>query len=581
MDQADRDLGPTPLQCLILFCVIPITFFGIYLLESASGPFASAQSCNLTSPVCSQDTTRNSLIHRFGALGTVTTATSTWWPYGTSVPTLTPHTFIGYSTDLLGWQTERFFSFLSYLYERVHTTLTGPAASSLRATSAWTVGFRSPGTPLYHGYKFGFRGGPQALHDEIAQQCRVYTWGGALLLTLDESTRFAEAFVWADTGSQITIYVKWAAGPVSSYTLPAHVALTHTFDGSHGNEQKELPMLISKLIYADYAVPETQAAEFFDLFDMNLEQPFSPVCYGRDCSALHMVCSGHGRCIAADTCDCCVGYSGPACGEWTCGAIPHDRADVCSFHGTCESPDNCSCPIDYYGSQCEQWDCFGFNRSDPSVCSGHGVCGGADVCFCEARWEGIACDVERINLTLVEECWGVQQIEPSACSGHGHCVGADNCTCFGGYTGADCSLSPACFPGCVHGECVEPSGGGLSCFCDGLDWIGTQCELPHRTVAHVEQEIARLRARIQEIAQQGRYVDWLHTHQAQGGWLWWWPTNLANTHYAEGCGWRDPVTQDCVPHWDGERLLWRCSYEDALCYDVLCVHVADEECVAL
>ncbi len=68
------------------------------------------------------------------------------------------------------------------------------------------------------------------------------------------------------------------------------------------------------------------------------------------------MCSGHGECVDADTCECDDAYS--ELGSYV-------NASLCEW---------------------EFWSCFGVKSNSPKVCSGHGVCSEPDHCTC---FEGI------------------------------------------------------------------------------------------------------------------------------------------------------------------------------------------------
>jgi len=68
------------------------------------------------------------------------------------------------------------------------------------------------------------------------------------------------------------------------------------------------------------------------------------------------VCSGHGRCIGLDQCECQAGFSGSKCelsGSSECNGISADDPNVCSGKGECHNG-QCVCSFGTIGDDCAQ-----------------------------------------------------------------------------------------------------------------------------------------------------------------------------------------------------------------------------------
>eukprot|EP00164_Ancoracysta_twista_P008589 GFYU01012462.1.p1 GENE.GFYU01012462.1~~GFYU01012462.1.p1 ORF type:complete len:778 (-),score=99.59 GFYU01012462.1:93-2426(-) len=107
-------------------------------------------------------------------------------------------------------------------------------------------------------------------------------------------------------------------------------------------------------------------------------------------------------------------------------------ASNCSGHGKCVDQNDCDCDDGWCGASCEELSVC------PKNCSGHGRCSCGD-CFCLPDWSGDLCDVALV-------C-------PGNCSGHGWCT-KGSCTCFPTFSGKNCSIgAETCNPPCKHGVC--------------------------------------------------------------------------------------------------------------------------------
>jgi Notch-like protein len=142
---------------------------------------------------------------------------------------------------------------------------------------------------------------------------------------------------------------------------------------------------------------------------------------GADCSTPTCTgvngCSGHGTCIAPDTCQCESGWEGADCSTFNCTDV-----NDCSANGTCIGANTCQCNTGWIGMDCTTPTCPGVND-----CSGKGTCIAPDTCECESGWEGADCS--SFN------CSGVNN-----CSANGTCIGANTCDCNKSPAGADCSV---------------------------------------------------------------------------------------------------------------------------------------------
>ena len=90
----------------------------------------------------------------------------------------------------------------------------------------------------------------------------------------------------------------------------------------------------------------------------------------------------------------------------TCFGLLNTDPNVCSGHGSCVAEDTCVCELGYSGMQCESTTCFGLSSSDPNVCSGHGTCVALDTCVCEASYSGSECEVAGPAIPTLSG-WGV------------------------------------------------------------------------------------------------------------------------------------------------------------------------------
>jgi hypothetical protein len=200
------------------------------------------------------------------------------------------------------------------------------------------------------------------------------------------------------------------------------------------------------------------------------------------------VCSGHGDCIAEDTCYCDDGYIGSICTEFTCDPL-------CLNGGICSGPNTCNCSVGWTGDDCnipECTNCKNGNCTSPGVCTCDGgwsdtncdvpicdspVCGSNSVCIspnvCRGN-DGYFYNADTLQFEKVYKCFNISATNPSVCSSNGHCIGTDVCLCGEGYSGTKC-LTPVygCTEGCVNGNCT----GNNICDCNE-GWTGHDCNTP-------------------------------------------------------------------------------------------------------
>lgn len=101
------------------------------------------------------------------------------------------------------------------------------------------------------------------------------------------------------------------------------------------------------------------------------------------------VCAGHGTCVAADTCICYAGYTGPDCAWTTCFGISQPAPNACSGHGTCVGPNTCECHVGFVGDACESMvipTVTVGNPGNPDDTHGHGY-GGVDYEYRIGKYE--------------------------------------------------------------------------------------------------------------------------------------------------------------------------------------------------
>ncbi|KAL9646192.1 hypothetical protein ABK040_008065 [Willaertia magna] len=132
-------------------------------------------------------------------------------------------------------------------------------------------------------------------------------------------------------------------------------------------------------------------------------------CFGIFYNDTLNVCSGKGKCISENRCECfdnfdgdecekCKkGFEGPNCTEVLpimCFNIFANESIVCSGHGDCISENKCNCIEDEYtGIQCEIPYCFGLKSTDNNVCNKYGKCIDFNDCKCNEEHTGSNCEI--------------------------------------------------------------------------------------------------------------------------------------------------------------------------------------------
>eukprot|EP00301_Raphidiophrys_heterophryoidea_P027719 c9793_g1_i1.p1 GENE.c9793_g1_i1~~c9793_g1_i1.p1 ORF type:complete len:1252 (-),score=265.64 c9793_g1_i1:188-3916(-) len=199
---------------------------------------------------------------------------------------------------------------------------------------------------------------------------------------------------------------------------------------------------------------------------------------GADCSHVltrcHLGCSGSGKCIASDVCQCDAGFSGDWCD--TPALHAYRCHNNCTGHGKCKG-DVCVCHSGYTGSDCS------VETQCPHNCSGHGLCINGE-CVCRPGYGGHDECSNSPNPPV--DCSRVLPLCPNLCSGHGNCSDGGFCECEPGFMGTDCSTAPLCLYNCSgHGLCHD----GL-CQCDH-GWGGSACSQALRSCPAVCPEHSR------------------------------------------------------------------------------------------
>jgi hypothetical protein len=162
--------------------------------------------------------------------------------------------------------------------------------------------------------------------------------------------------------------------------------------------------------------------------------------YNYDCSLYNCynilfnnsnVCSGNGNCTSPNNCVCNLGYTNEQCYP-ICFSIPSNYSNVCSGKGNCYSPNNCNCNSGYYNYDCSLYNCYNILFNNSNVCSGNGNCTSPDNCVCNLGYTNEQCQHPI--------CFSIPSNYSNVCSGKGNCYSPNNCTCNSGYYNYDCSL---------------------------------------------------------------------------------------------------------------------------------------------
>mmetsp|Transcript_13357 Transcript_13357/g.20137 ORF Transcript_13357/g.20137 Transcript_13357/m.20137 type:complete len:4168 (+) Transcript_13357:169-12672(+) len=142
----------------------------------------------------------------------------------------------------------------------------------------------------------------------------------------------------------------------------------------------------------DYLLTSVNDMLFFNntifIAQTNNELRFIPFMKKDECKCLNWT--------YADECQTCeFGYENRYCNQTypihECYGILNVDSSVCSGHGKCVSENACECEENYYGSRCNLPICHGIKTQFPSVCSGHGKCVKNDTCECEEGFSDPYC----------------------------------------------------------------------------------------------------------------------------------------------------------------------------------------------
>ena len=156
------------------------------------------------------------------------------------------------------------------------------------------------------------------------------------------------------------------------------------------------------------------------------------------------ICENGGRCIAADTCVCPVGWEGVDCAKPVC-STPCGRGSVCT------APDMCTCKPGFSGPNCDIAQCI-------QTCQNGGTCSSPDTCSCSPGWFDSNCTTPICSNT---------------CANGGQCVAAETCRCPAEWQGTDCR-QPVCVQECKNGgRCMAPN----TCSCPP-QYINYDCGTP-------------------------------------------------------------------------------------------------------
>ena len=195
---------------------------------------------------------------------------------------------------------------------------------------------------------------------------------------------------------------------------------------------------------------------------------FAFSCFGVECND-ETVCSGHGNCVGADTCECCPGWSGEDC------SVP-DTTCNCT---------NCTCPprevailnktVTILETIVEEETIFvtvWVNKTE--ICD---PCNGTNT-TCTTCEECEECEVCE-ECEEFPTCYDIVPWHPTVCRGHGQCHAQDTCLCDPGWWGAqcnhggpDCECDNNCRGICEWDECSEE----WKFMCKDKDFYGTCCE---------------------------------------------------------------------------------------------------------
>jgi len=221
------------------------------------------------------------------------------------------------------------------------------------------------------------------------------------------------------------------ANNISAYALSSLgtiYSVGSRMDGSLGDSKIVGQQSVFKEILnitSEHAAFEKMAAREHGLFLL----PGS-FCGGQYVTETSTICSGHGRCIDINECECVPEWGGDLCKYPVCYGYPSTDNDTCSGHGTCISQNICQCTTNYTGDNCQNHVCYGIGKNDPNVCSQHGQCINHNDCQCTSPFTGDQCQYPT--------CFQIKGNEPNVCSSYGTCINTDVCQCVDSHEGNQC-----------------------------------------------------------------------------------------------------------------------------------------------
>ncbi|CAI2354224.1 unnamed protein product [Caenorhabditis sp. 36 PRJEB53466] len=176
---------------------------------------------------------------------------------------------------------------------------------------------------------------------------------------------------------------------------------------------------------------------------------------GRYCVAPHDR-DRHWECSTDGERRCSAGWTGADCSIPMCSS-------GCSGRGRCVAPEQCQCTAGFNGTRCEQ--CF------PRPGCVHGTCRNDTpmTCHCKPGFMGANCDIDLNTCSLTKPCrnGGQCSTDPSSTSGF-------RCSCPFGFIGARCE-TPLSSVRCSAEEDHVCQNGGT---CFSLDRRSFQCQCP-------------------------------------------------------------------------------------------------------
>jgi len=300
------------------------------------------------------------MIHLFGGtvgVPTVSTSAHSLWPYATPVPVVAPDIYVVGVDPSLGWRLRPAVPVVGF--NRVVNLMSGATAADLKAADTWAVGFL--GFASLEGNGYGYNGGPML--KRVGTDCLAVDWAGTMLHNFG-TLATCDGVVFVQDVYSTTIYARTAGAPLVAQ-VPQTGLLTPAFDGNYGFEYpSSIPFGIFVSLKKDLAaffrnITLSSVVEFFDTDDVDSDE-------------------------------------GGICSNWFCDGLQHTDGSVCSGHGTCIAPETCACDHGYYETYCSNWGCPGLPcvqvgdcetvpHADPGTCFGNGVCVSPYVCSCDPQ----------------------------------------------------------------------------------------------------------------------------------------------------------------------------------------------------